>query len=63
MYELAHVPEVPYRVVINEAVELAKSYGGTDGHKYVNGVLDKLAARLRPDEVKARKASGGKAAA
>ena len=55
-YELAHVPDVPYRVVINEAVELAKSYGGTDGHKYVNGVLDKLAARLRPAEVKARRA-------
>src|SRR4029079_4037834 len=46
-YELEHRPEVPYRVVINEAVELAKSYGGTDGHKFVNGVLDKLAARLR----------------
>lgn len=62
-YELAHVPGVPYTVVINEAVDLAKSYGGTDGHKYVNGVLDKLAARLRPAEVKARKAGGGKAAA
>jgi N utilization substance protein B len=62
-YELAHVPDVPYKVVINEAVELAKSYGGTDGHKYVNGVLDKLAARLRPAEVKARKSDGGKAAA
>jgi N utilization substance protein B len=37
-------------VVINEAVELAKEFGGTDGHKYVNGVLDKLVARLRPDE-------------
>lgn len=51
-YELLHRPEVPYRVVINEAVELAKSYGGTDGHKFVNGVLDKLAARLRAPEVK-----------
>jgi len=61
-YELAHVPDVPYKVVINEAVELAKSYGGTDGHKYVNGVLDKLAAKLRPAEVKARK-PGRKAAA
>ena len=59
-FELAHVSDVPYRVVINEAVELAKSYGGTDGHKYVNGVLDKLAASMRPAEVKARKA-GGKA--
>jgi N utilization substance protein B len=62
-YELAHVPDVPYKVVINEAVELAKSYGGTDGHKYVNGVLDKLAAKLRPEEVKARRAGRGKAAA
>lgn len=49
-YELAHRPEIPYRAVINEAVELAKSYGGTDGYKYVNGVLDKLAGRLRPAE-------------
>jgi N utilization substance protein B len=49
-YELAHQPEVPYRAVINEAVELAKSYGGTDGHKFVNGVLDKLAAQLRGSE-------------
>ena len=62
-YELAHVPDVPYKVVINEAVELAKSYGGTDGHKYVNGVLDKLAARLRAGEVKARKTGTGKTAA
>jgi N utilization substance protein B len=62
-YELAHVPDVPYKVVINEAVELAKSYGGTDGHKYVNGVLDKLAARLRPAEVRTRKTGAGKAAA
>jgi N utilization substance protein B len=49
-YELANAVDVPYRVVINEAVELAKAYGGTDGHKYVNGVLDKLAASLRPAE-------------
>jgi N utilization substance protein B len=53
-YELMRFPEVPYKVVINEAVELAKSYGGTDGHKYVNGVLDRLAAQLRPQEVKKR---------
>lgn len=51
-YELTHCPEVPYRVVINEAVELAKTYGGTDGYKFVNGVLDKFAARLRAAEVK-----------
>jgi N utilization substance protein B len=52
-YELKNHPEVPYRVVINEAVELAKSFGGIDGHKYVNGVLDRVAGRLRPDEVAA----------
>jgi N utilization substance protein B len=50
-YELANCPDVPYRVAINEAVELAKQYGGTDGHKYVNGVLDKLAKILRTDEI------------
>jgi N utilization substance protein B len=53
-HELQAHPETPYRVIINEAIELAKSYGGTDGHKYVNGVLDKLAVRLRPVEVEAR---------
>jgi N utilization substance protein B len=50
--ELKHHPETPYRVVINEAIELAKTYGGTDGHKFVNGVLDKLAPVLRPVEAK-----------
>jgi N utilization substance protein B len=50
-YELTHCLDVPYRVAINEAVEVAKSFGGTDGHKYVNGVLDKAAADLRPAEV------------
>ncbi|UVW30097.1 transcription antitermination factor NusB [Massilia sp. H6] len=50
-YELKNHPEIPYRVVINEAVELTKSFGGIDGHKYVNGVLDKLSSKLRPDEV------------
>jgi len=53
-YELQQRPEIPYRVVINEAVELAKSYGGTEGFKYVNGVLDKVAARLRPHEASGR---------
>ena len=51
-YELMRCPEIPYRVAINEAVELAKSFGGTDGHKYVNGVLDKCAAELRPAEAR-----------
>jgi N utilization substance protein B len=55
-YELTHCLEIPYRVAINEAVELAKSFGGTDGHKYVNGVLDKAATDLRPVEVAARRA-------
>lgn len=57
-YELKHCVDIPYRVAINEAVELAKSFGGTDGHKYVNGVLDKAAAELRPAEVQARRAGG-----
>jgi transcription antitermination protein NusB len=52
-YELSRCIEIPYRVVINEAVELTKSFGGTDGHKYVNGVLDKVAFDLRAVEVSA----------
>ena len=51
-FELANYPQTPYRVIINECIELTKGFGGTDGHKYVNGVLDKLAAKLRPTEVK-----------
>ena len=47
-WELKHSPETPFRVVINEAIELAKEFGGTDGHKYVNGVLDKVVRVLRP---------------
>jgi transcription antitermination protein NusB len=57
VYELTHCIEIPYKVAINEAVELAKSFGGTDGHKYVNGVLDKAAADLRPVEVEAMRAA------
>ena len=52
-YEFQHCLDVPWRVVLNECIELAKSFGGTDGHKYVNGVLHKLAAQLRPVEVAA----------
>lgn len=52
-YELSHHLEIPYRVVINEAVELTKSFGGVDGHKYVNGVLDRFAAQARAAEVEA----------
>ncbi|GGX26862.1 transcription antitermination factor NusB [Undibacterium macrobrachii] len=54
-YEMKNHIEIPYRVIINEAVELTKSFGGQDGHKYVNGVLDKLAARLRTVEVENKK--------
>ena len=54
-FEMMNHPETPYRVIINEAIELAKDFGGTDGHKYVNGVLDKVAALLRPDEVAQRR--------
>lgn len=55
--ELSYRIDVPYRVIINEGVELAKAYGATDGHKFINGVLDKLAPQLRPTEynVKRRK--------
>ena len=49
-FELSNNIEVPYKVVINEAVELAKTFGGADGHKFVNGVLDKLAPLLRATE-------------
>ena len=56
VYELTHCIDIPYKVAINEAVKLAKSFGGTDGHKYVNGVLDKAAAELRPVEVNAARA-------
>ncbi len=52
-YELAIDFSVPYKVAINEAVELAKTFGGTDGHKYVNGVLDLLAQTLRSTEISA----------
>jgi N utilization substance protein B len=54
-FELQAHPETPFRVVINEAIELGKSFGGTGGHKFVNGVLEKLVAGLRPDEAGRRK--------
>ncbi len=49
-YELIFDTTIPYRVAINEGVELAKTFGGSDGHKYINGVLDKVAASARPLE-------------
>ena len=53
VFELRHDIGTPYRVIIDEAIELAKKYGGTDGHKFINGVLDRLAGSLRPEEVAA----------
>lgn len=53
-WELKERIDVPYRVVINEAVALAKKFGATDGHKYINGVLDRLARDLRSVEVTAQ---------
>jgi len=50
-WELMHCPEIPYRATINEAIELGKRFGGTEGHKYINGVLDRLAKNVRADEV------------
>lgn len=67
-FELEAMPETPVRVIINESIELAKTFGGTDGHKYVNGVLDKFAAAHRAGELagphapRAAKATAGKAA-
>ncbi|WP_337882280.1 transcription antitermination factor NusB [Chromobacterium haemolyticum] len=54
--ELTQHPETPYPVIINEAIEITKTFGGTDGHKFVNGVLDKLAVEVRADEVASQKA-------
>lgn len=53
VYELKHHLEIPYRVVLDEAIELAKHFGGADSHKYVNGVLDRLAVQLRQAEKQA----------
>ena len=50
-WELVHRPDIPYRATINEAIELGKRFGGTEGHKYVNGVLDRLAKDVRAEEV------------
>ena len=50
-FELVAHPETPFKVVLNEAIELGKSFGASEGHRFVNGVLEKIAARLRPDEV------------
>lgn len=54
-YELKHCLDVPWRVVLNECIELAKEFGGTDGHKYVNGVLNGIAPQLRAVEIEAER--------
>jgi len=58
VYEFQHCLDVPWRVVLNECVELTKEFGGTDGHKYVNAVLNGLAPKLRTAEVEADRAKG-----
>lgn len=50
IYELLKRPDVPYKVIVNEALELAKAFGATDGYKFVNGILDKVAREVRRDE-------------
>jgi transcription antitermination protein NusB len=57
-WEFRHAPDVPWRVVLNECIELAKEFGGTDGHKFVNAVLNGLAPKLRATEVEADRAAG-----
>ena len=63
VYEFMHCTDVPWRVAINECIELAKEFGGTDGHKYVNAVLGALGPKLRASEVAAEAAAAGKVAA
>lgn len=57
VHELKEMPETPYPVIINEAIEVTKTFGGTDSHKFVNGILDKLVAQLRPNDPKRRDAA------
>lgn len=52
-YELIHCPEIPWRVIINEAVELARMFGAEQSHKYINGILDKLAQQIRSEDIPA----------
>jgi N utilization substance protein B len=55
-FELMHSPQLPVGVILNEAINLAKDFGATDGHRYVNGVLDRLARDIRPEEARRRQA-------
>jgi N utilization substance protein B len=54
-YELMHETDTPYKVIINEAINLAKEFGADGSHRYINGILDKVAQRQRPDEIKAKR--------
>jgi len=56
-FELKNRPDIPYRVVINEAIELTKTFGADEAHRFINGTMDKLAANLRQVEVAAKKGS------
>lgn len=56
-FELCAHPQTPFKVIVNEAVELGKSFGGAEGHRFINGVLEKIAAKLRPQEVARARAS------
>jgi N utilization substance protein B len=60
VYELQHRIDIPYRVVINEAVELAKIFGAEEGHKYVNSILDRVAKKIRSIEVNAKRSSSNR---
>ncbi len=55
VFELAHRPDVPYRVIINEALELTKEFGASEGHRFINGVLDQVSKQLRQDEINGSK--------
>ena len=57
VHELKAMPETPYPVIINEAIEVTKTFGGTDSHKFINGILDKLVAQLSPNDPKRREAA------
>lgn len=57
VHELKEMPETPYPVIINEAIEVTKTFGGTDSYKFINGILDKLVAQLRPNDPKRREAA------
>jgi len=61
VYELQHCIDIPWRVVLNECIDLAKEFGGTDGHKYVNAVLNQLAQQLREVEVQSERQTAASA--